>query len=215
MSISATLWPWQQQLRQSLPAVQPTSHAFDADSAAVLVLLRRQEQPALLLTERAPHLRHHPGQVSFVGGRMEVGDPNLLATARREAHEEIGLSWPNFQPLGQLQPQRSLHGLQVHAFVGQYDSFAPRLNSEEVSAIFEVPLAQLHPQHLSHWDEIATPKGRLYLPHYQFGRFAIWGLSVMFIVELLQHLQLAQINCQQRPANGAEIRVLAPRMPFS
>lgn len=46
--------------------------------------------PELLLTERAHHLRHHPGQVSFPGGALEDAE-DAVAAALREAEEETGL----------------------------------------------------------------------------------------------------------------------------
>lgn len=46
---------------------------------------------SLVLTQRADTLRNHAGQVSFPGGAREEGDPDLVATALREAEEEIGL----------------------------------------------------------------------------------------------------------------------------
>ena len=61
--------------------------------AAVLVAL--QERPAgltVLFTERAAHLKVHPGQVSFPGGRIEADDAGPVDAALREAEEEVGLS---------------------------------------------------------------------------------------------------------------------------
>jgi len=45
----------------------------------------------VLLTRRTDHLQDHAGQISFPGGRVEPGDADALATALREAEEEVGL----------------------------------------------------------------------------------------------------------------------------
>src|SRR5829696_5391976 len=50
-----------------------------------------QPEAHVILTRRAGHLRSHRGEVSFPGGRLEPGDADLVVTALREAHEEIGL----------------------------------------------------------------------------------------------------------------------------
>jgi 8-oxo-dGTP pyrophosphatase MutT (NUDIX family) len=61
----------------------------------VLVPLRQApEGLQVLLTRRTEHLRHHAGQISFPGGRSEPGDADAVATALREAQEEIGLDPP-------------------------------------------------------------------------------------------------------------------------
>ena len=61
--------------------------------AAVLVLIVPWDdgEARVVLTERADRGGHHSGEVSFPGGRAEPGDADLVATALREAHEEIDL----------------------------------------------------------------------------------------------------------------------------
>ena len=60
-------------------------------AAVLLALIERPGGLALLFTERADHLKDHPGQVSFPGGRIELGDPGPVEAALREAKEEVGL----------------------------------------------------------------------------------------------------------------------------
>ena len=64
----------------------------DARPAAVLICFADgADGPELLLTERAPTLRNHAGQISFPGGACDPGDVDAVHTALREAHEEVGL----------------------------------------------------------------------------------------------------------------------------
>jgi 8-oxo-dGTP pyrophosphatase MutT (NUDIX family) len=65
----------------------------DARPAAVLVLVvpTPVDEAAVVLIERSTGGRHHSGEVSFPGGRAEDADDDLVATAIREAEEEIGL----------------------------------------------------------------------------------------------------------------------------
>ena len=70
----------------------------DADPTAPDDLAHRGE---LLLTERAHHMRSHPGQVSFPGGSLDEGETPVEA-ALREAHEEIGLDPAEVEVFGEL-----------------------------------------------------------------------------------------------------------------
>jgi 8-oxo-dGTP pyrophosphatase MutT (NUDIX family) len=61
--------------------------------AGVLVLVHPGDdgEARVVLTERAACDGHHSGEVSFPGGSAEAGDVDIVATALREAAEEVGL----------------------------------------------------------------------------------------------------------------------------
>ncbi|KAG2023976.1 NUDIX hydrolase [Coprinopsis cinerea AmutBmut pab1-1] len=48
----------------------------------------------VILTTRGKNLRTHGGQTSLPGGKRDVNDVDIIHTAYREAHEEIGLPLP-------------------------------------------------------------------------------------------------------------------------
>ena len=110
--------------------------------AAVLVpIIDHPEQLTVLLTERAPDLRHHPGQVSFPGGRFEPGDADAVAAALRETEEEIGLERRYVEVLGFLPDHVIFTGYRVTPVVGLVAPGAPlTLDATEVASVFEVPL---------------------------------------------------------------------------
>ena len=82
--------------------------------AAVLVgLVARRGDWQVLLTRRTDALRHHAGQVSFPGGRIEPGDADPIAAALRESHEEIGLAASQASPVGFLDPLCTITGFRV------------------------------------------------------------------------------------------------------
>lgn len=83
----------------------------DYRAAAVLILLTPSTAPAgegpgtdLFLVQRSPLLRHHPGQIALPGGRQDPEDRDLVHTALRETHEEIGLPPERVEVLGTLPP---------------------------------------------------------------------------------------------------------------
>ncbi|WP_375001027.1 NUDIX hydrolase [Aeromicrobium sp. CTD01-1L150] len=75
----------------------------DARPAAVLICFADGSQgPEVLLTERAPTLRNHAGQISFPGGASDVEDDDAVATALRETEEEVGLERASVDVFGVL-----------------------------------------------------------------------------------------------------------------
>lgn len=115
-----------------------------AHEAAVLVPLVRRDEVRVLLTRRTDGLRHHGGQVSFPGGRIDPGDGGPVDAALREAREEIGLPRDAAWPVGYLDPLQTITGFRVQPVVAWIaPGFVPRLQPGEVAAVFEVPLAWL------------------------------------------------------------------------
>jgi 8-oxo-dGTP pyrophosphatase MutT (NUDIX family) len=78
--------------------------AGSQDAAVLAPLFERDGELHAVFTRRRGDLRIHAGQVSFPGGRREPGDADLVATALREAHEEIGLDPAAVTVLGALHP---------------------------------------------------------------------------------------------------------------
>ncbi|HZV54007.1 MAG TPA: CoA pyrophosphatase [Rhodocyclaceae bacterium] len=135
-------------LRQRFAAVAPSMpgkpQAADPAlvPAAVLVpIVLRASALTILLTQRTAHLRDHAGQISFPGGRCEPEDDSPVATALREAHEEVGLDPVQVEILGTLTEYRTGTGFTVQPVVGLV---APPLNLKlddfEVEDVFEPPL---------------------------------------------------------------------------
>lgn len=127
----------------------------DPVRAAVLVPIVMRPEPAVLLTQRTATLRKHAGQISFPGGRSEPEDPDAVATALREAQEEVGLAPPRVHVLGELPEYTTGTGFVVTPVVGliaPHPHETPRLDLRpdpgEVAEVFEVPLSFLmDPQH--------------------------------------------------------------------
>jgi 8-oxo-dGTP pyrophosphatase MutT (NUDIX family) len=111
--------------------------------AAVLVpLVYRNGNVNVLLTQRSAHLRDHPNQISFPGGRVEGGDENRIDTALREATEETGLARERVEVLGMLPVHEMSSGFRISPVVGWIEPpFELAPDPFEVAAAFEVPLA--------------------------------------------------------------------------
>ena len=60
-------------------------------AGVLMPIIEREGELTLLLTRRSADLKHHAGQISFPGGRMEDSDRDIRHTALRETHEEVGI----------------------------------------------------------------------------------------------------------------------------
>ncbi|WP_404296550.1 CoA pyrophosphatase [Halomonas sp.] len=187
-------------LRERLQAHRPRRVILRLPEAAVLMPIVDRPEPTLLFTRRAAHLNTHGGQVAFPGGKREVGDSDLLATALRESHEEIALPPYRVKLLGQLSDVVSLHGIRVTPYVGLIPPNLPLVaDPSELDAIFEVPLAHFLEDRRHHTDVIPVDGRPWYVPNYQVDGHVIWGLSAMMLVELLAEGFGCPVNLDREP----------------
>lgn len=102
-----------------------------------------------VLTERRGDLRRHPGEISFPGGRHEPGERDLLATALREADEEIGLPAAAVEIVGALTPTPTIAtNYAIYPFVGMIEPGTRwRLAPHEVERVIELSLSALRAGH--------------------------------------------------------------------
>lgn len=154
--------------------------------AAVLVpIVLREPEPTVLLTRRTDHLHHHPGQVSFPGGRVEDQDTSPIDTALRETEEEISLRRAHVELLGCLPQYQTGTGFDITPVVGLVTPpFELQLDPFEVAEVFEVPLAFLldTSNHQRHSAIIRGAKREYHAMPY--GEYFIWGATAGMLVSL-------------------------------
>ncbi len=188
------------------PELAGDGHPHDgtetSTAAAVLVpLVMRPLGLQVLLTRRTDHLRDHPGQISFPGGRSEPGDADAVATALRETEEEVGLQRRHIEIVGRLPDYRTITGYQVTPVVGLVSpGFELKLDSFEVAEAFEVPLQFLMTpaHHRRHALELAGQR-RQFLsmpwrgddPSGVAREYFIWGATAAMLRNLYRFLAQA------------------------
>ncbi len=139
---AAPRWPWASKITDEQFAELRSSFPAEMHRAAVLMpIVDRPLGLTLLLTQRASHLKNHPGQISFPGGRMEAGDAGAWEAALRETEEEIGLDREYVTLAGYLHDHLVISGYTVTPVVAFVrPGFELRLDATEVDDVFEVPL---------------------------------------------------------------------------
>lgn len=151
--------------------------------AGVLVpVFIRDGQARLILTKRSSALKHHPGQIAFPGGKQDEDDADIITTALREAHEEIGLEQENVEVLGMLNPHETVTSFQMTPVVGRVKAdFTPIPEAGEVDEVFEVPLA--HVLNAAKFS-VQGRRWRGSLRRYYtvpFGPYYIWGATARIL----------------------------------
>ena len=181
-----------QPLLDRLARYQPPASPVDA---AVLIALTREEVPRMILTRRAGHLNSHAGEVAFPGGKCDATDASVVATALREAEEEIGLAPDKVQVIGQLGVFTSRVGLKVRPVVGLLEELPPLTPSpDEIESIFMVPLDLFLTQPPSYDHKIKFMGLKVTVPSYHYQDYMIWGLTGFMIVELIRLAYDAKID---------------------
>jgi len=166
----------------------PTPVTDEERDAAVLVpVLERADGLFLLFTKRADHLGEHPGQMSFPGGGREPSDDDLLATARREAEEEIGVRPTEVDVLGALDDIRTTTRYAVTPFVARVPDRAYTPDEREVAEIVVLPVAGLTDLANYESQRREHPKyGPVRVHFFHVDGFTVWGATGRILVQLLE-----------------------------
>jgi len=158
------------------------------DAAVLVPLYVSEGELHVVFTKRRHDLRRHPGEVSFPGGRYDDGERDLLATALREAHEEIGLAPEAVEILGALQPTPTIAtNYSVYPFVGMIEAgLTWTLSALEVAEVIELSVSQLQAGYgrrrlLRRGLPIRTDT-------YEVGEHMIWGATARILADLLERL---------------------------
>ncbi len=184
MPIRVAGQPWQAPL-EGIKGARP---------AAVLILLGPDEagDARVVLIERTTYDGHHSGEMSFPGGAAEAGDENLVATALREAGEEIGLE-PDLiglRVVGELEPfWIPLSNFRVTPVIALADRLPEwRPDPREVKRVINAPVAAFLPDAPIQVFERDVREWRIRYGAYALDALgdgpAVWGATARFLGQL-------------------------------
>jgi len=158
-------------------------------AAALLLLYPIDDAWHVPLTLRGSSLRHHTGQVSLPGGRLDQGE-TVEEAALREAHEEIGVVPADVEVLGRLTPiPVYVSGHLLHPVLGLSDERPTfTLAAHEVERLIEVPIALLREPDRVSWEErtrILPAQGVMKVPYFDVLDERVWGATAMVLAEFV------------------------------
>jgi 8-oxo-dGTP pyrophosphatase MutT (NUDIX family) len=138
-----------------------------------------------VFTRRRDDLSRHAGEISFPGGRRDEGE-ELVETALREAHEEIGLPPGDVEVAGALEPTPTfVTGYAIYPFVGVISEpqAAWVLSHREVAEVLQLSFSALR---AGAGERRLVRKGIPFrTPTYEVGRHLIWGATARILGDLL------------------------------
>lgn len=173
----------------------PTLDYDQPSPAAVLIpMFRHRDAWHLVFIRRTEQEQdHHSGQVAFPGGRRDPQDVDTVATALREAQEEIGLDPGSVALIGELRPLHTVSNYLVTPIVGEIPwplDFTP--DPVEVARVFSIPLRWLADpanRRVQIWPSPNHPEAREVVFFDEFDQELLWGVSARITVDFLAVLK--------------------------
>lgn len=158
--------------------------------AGVLIpVLERAGDLSVLLTQRSAELKHHAGQISFPGGRMEDHDADVGMTALRETQEEVGIDPQHVSVIGYLGPMPTITGYAVTPVVGLVSDAAELvIDRSEVEFAFEVPLDFLLDARNDKRVEREFQGHSIPMVEFHYEERRIWGATAYMVLVLRKYL---------------------------
>ncbi|MFN2518703.1 MAG: CoA pyrophosphatase [Jatrophihabitantaceae bacterium] len=154
-------------------------------SAVLMALTFTAHGPGILLIERAADMRTHAGQVAFPGGVADPDDPHRVATALREAEEEVGLDPTSVHVVAEL-PAIFLppSGFVVTPVLAWWSDPHPvtAVDPAEVARVAVVPISELTEP--ANRFRVRHPSGWIG-PGFATGGLFIWGFTAGLLDRVL------------------------------
>lgn len=139
----------------------------------------------LVLEVRADTLRSHPGEVALPGGGRDPEDNDIVATALREANEEIGLTPEHADVIGTLAETGTVSAFRVTPVVAWRT--APEhyraMDAAETAEVLRVRVADLLDPARRFTSVYRHPTGTFRGPGFDIGTVPLWGFTAFVLDE--------------------------------
>lgn len=160
-------------------------------SGVLLLLFPENGNIYLCMIKRPSTMTHHPGQISFPGGKVEKEDLSAEMAALREAHEEVGIDPAYVKIVGKLSELYvEVSRFLIYPFIAWTDKRPDFIvNKSEVDELILLPINDLVANETIMETDMETITGRLRVKYYPFNSQIIWGATAMILSELIEILK--------------------------
>jgi 8-oxo-dGTP pyrophosphatase MutT (NUDIX family) len=194
-------WPAKNDFRSRLASASQLEHPYSVPSpllvegipASVLIVWGfsvSDEEPQVLLTRRTQKVETHKGQMAFPGGGRDPEDDSVVATALREAQEEVGLEPAHIEVLGTLPEMWTITNYLVTPVVAvlrpSIEELSLVLNEHEIDESLWVPLSRL--QRSYRREHLARGTIRYPIDVFLEEPYRVWGVTGTLLKNLLERL---------------------------
>ncbi|GAB5489013.1 MAG: CoA pyrophosphatase [Parasphingorhabdus sp.] len=158
-------------------------------NAAVLIAVTDRPNPGVIFVQRPNHMRNHPGQVAFPGGKIDPEDQDEIDAALREAHEEVALERHHVDIIGLTDSFQSGSGYNIQPVLGVIPPDLPFVSDPtEVESWFEAPLDfVLDPKNRTTHEGTWNGRKRHYYEMF-WDNYRIWGITAGILNNLGKRL---------------------------
>lgn len=168
-------------------------NTINPKKAAVLMLFYPKEgKTHLVLIHRTSYYGVHSSQIAFPGGKPEVQDKNLEATALRETHEEIGIHPSKIEVIRSFtEVYIPPSNFMVYPFMGiSNQELEFQRQEDEVAGIIELSLAEFLDERIIESKIMETSyAGSIQVPGFVVDNHFVWGATAMMLSELKETLK--------------------------
>ena len=164
------------------------------ESAVAVVLFESNQTYECILIQRTEYDGKHSGQISFPGGKKDKEDVDLLATAKRECWEEVGVNMDSAEYLGKLsQVYIPVSGFLVEPHVFYYPERPSFVHQErEVAHVFTITIDELIAEDVIGEMKVTTENKlvKMKVPCFTIRDKQIWGATALILNELREAIQV-------------------------